>query len=458
MRSIKDIIKEIDAGGYDRLLVRLYRGKKDIPGDGFVHGEDLQPEKARIKNLLDNFMNSFNRGEDTGICLVSSPGRAEIIGNHMDHQGGCVLTGTLTLDMLGAAAANNEDKVRIISEGFEDIVIDLADGESATSGSHLQVKKEEYNTTAALVKGIIRKIRDLGYKTSGFDLLVDSQVPVGAGLSSSAAFEMLTGVILNTLFCGGGLSADTLAMAGQYAENVYFGKACGRMDQLACGLGGVEYIDFEKYESPIHERLDFSFEAEGYKLCMIDTGTEHSGLSGEFDAIPGEMCQAAGVFGKKRLCGVQEEEFVASAERVREECGDRAFLRGLHFFGERNRVRELAEHLKKNREKDENQICLMEAFLKAVSASGRSSFMYLQNVDTYRRPEREPVAVALALAEYLLKGEGACRIHGGGFAGSILVIIPEDGYAEFSKRMDDVFGKGSCRELHIREEGTCGIV
>lgn len=429
MKTIGSIIKGLGTGEYDEILDKLYGYEKN----------GVQKKAERINRILDKYKETFDKEDDTVICLVSSPGRTEMIGNHMDHQGGCVITGTLILDILGAASISDTGRIRVRSG--EDIFFEIENGDS-------EMQEEEKNTAKALVKGVVKKIKDLGFDVGGFDLMVDSLVPIGAGLSSSAAFEMLTGVVINRLFCRDRLTTEELAMAGQFAENEYFGKACGRMDQLACGLGGFEFIDFENKDNPVHEKINISFKETGLVLCIIDTGTEHSGLSDEFDLIPGEMSLAAEVFGKKRLCEVEESVFFENSGKIRQMCGDRAFLRGLHFYGERNRVRKASEALKTGD---------IECFTEMVKASGRSSFMYLQNADTYKDPVSEPVAVALALAEYHLKGKGACRIHGGGFAGSVLALVPEEEYEIFVRDMENALGKDSCRRMNIREKGTCCI-
>ncbi len=366
--------------------------------------------------------------------VFSAPGRTEIGGNHTDHQLGRVLAGAVNVDTLAAVAPNGEAVIRVLSEGYPLCEIDLEDP---------TIRPAEAGTTAALIRGVAAGIRDLGHEIPGFDAYVTSRVLPGSGLSSSAAFEVLIGTVINHL-ASCGLDAVQIAQVGQYAENVYFGKPCGLMDQTASSVGGIITIDFADEKNPVVEHLDFDFASCGHALCIIDSGADHADLTDEYAAIPREMKAVAALFGKEHLRQVDEELFYAQLPQVRKAVGDRAVLRAMHFFEDNRRVKEQVEALKAND---------FQHFLDLVNESGRSSWLYLQNVVPTGSTLHQELAVTLALAARLLKGRGASRVHGGGFAGTIQAFVPLDLLEEFKNGIEATLGEGRCQVLSIRPEG-----
>ncbi len=379
------------------------------------------------EQLKDRFFDTFGRKAQ---YLFSAPGRTEIGGNHTDHQLGRVLAGAVSLETVAAVAENGGNTVRVLSEGYPLCEISLDD---------LARREAEYGTTAALIRGVAA---GTGLQ-KGFDAVVCSTVLPGSGLSSSAAFEVLLGTIASYL-SGANLTAVEIAQLGQKVENDYFGKPCGLMDQMASAVGGIITIDFADPEKPLVEHLDFDLAACGHALCIIDSGADHADLTDEYAAIPQEMKAVAAVFGKAVLREVSEREFYARVNEVRRLCGDRATLRAMHFFADNRRVAEQVAALKAGD---------FEAFLQLVNESGRSSWLYLQNVVPAGYTAHQELAVALALAAHLLGGRGACRVHGGGFAGTIQAFVPTDMLEEFKTGMEAVLGEGSCHVLSIRPEG-----
>ena len=383
------------------------------------------------EELKQHFQDTFRRDAR---YLFSAPGRTELSGNHTDHQLGKVLAGAVDLDTVAAVALNGESVIRVLSEGYPLCEIALGD---------LSVHPEEAGTTAALIRGTAAGIAARGFSVPGFDAYVTSRVLAGSGLSSSAAFEVLFGTVINHL-TGAGLSALEIAQLGQYAENVYFGKPCGLLDQAASSLGGVITIDFADEKAPQVERLDLDLAGFGYALCIVDSGADHADLTDEYAAIPGELRTVNAHFGKKHLREVPEEDFYAALPALRREAGDRAVLRAMHIYEENRRVTEQVAALKQGH---------FDRFLELVNASGRSSWMYLQNVIPAGYKAHQDLAVSLALAEKLLAGRGACRVHGGGFAGTIQAFVPLDALDAFRTGMDNVLGEGSCHILSIRSAG-----
>lgn len=367
--------------------------------------------------------------------IFSAPGRTEISGNHTDHQHGKVLAAAINLEMLAAAAKNNSGIIRVKSEGYELCEINTEETDAV---------EEEKNTTASLIRGIAAIFRKNGVDVSGFDAYVTSTVLPGSGLSSSAAFEVLIGTIINHLYNEGGYSPVRIARIGQQAENEYFGKPCGLMDQTASAVGNIIAIDFNNPEEPVVERIDFDFSSMGYALCIIDSHASHADLTDEYAAIPGELGKVCAVFGKKYLREVDEEEFYSRIPDVRKAAGDRALLRAIHVFEENRRVERQIEALKAG---DFN------TFLKYVTESGLSSWRFLQNVSPTGSMEKQEVAAALALAEKLLGGRGACRVHGGGFAGTIQAFVPNDILGDFCAKIDAALGEKSCHVLSVRPQG-----
>ena len=369
------------------------------------------------------------------IYRFSAPGRTELGGNHTDHQRGCVLAAAVDLETTAQVVLNGSNAIRVFSEGYVPVEVRLDD---------LDVHTGEENTTAALVRGVAAEFVRRGAELRGFDAHVQSNVLPGSGLSSSAAFEVLMGTILNELFFDRSLSPAEVARIGQSAENVYFGKPCGLMDQMASAVGGMVFIDFEYPACPIVERIDFDLTATGYALCIIDTGADHADLTAEYAAIPGEMREICRYFGKDVLRQIPETEFFAALPQLRGRVADRAILRAIHFYSENQRVQQQAEALRAGD---------VEMFLSLVKASGRSAWMYLQNITPTGAVDQQAVALALALCEKLLDGRGACRVHGGGFAGTVQAFVPLEMLADFRNSVETVLGAGKCHVLSVRAAG-----
>lgn len=381
--------------------------------------------------LKEKFVRQFGRPAE---MVCSAPGRTELGGNHTDHQRGRVLAAAVELDTRAAVAKRSDGRICLVSEGFDPVEIDLCD---------LAVRESESGTTAALVRGMAAAFRERGVGLTGFDACVASSVPPGSGLSSSAAFEVLLGVIINEL-SGAALPAAELARMGQWAENVYFGKPCGLMDQMASAVGGVVEIDFADPAAPAVTPVPFDFSACGHALCIVDTGASHADLTEEYAAIPAELKQVAAFFGKEVLCEVEEEAFYARLSDVRAAAGDRAVLRAMHVFAENRRVTQQAEALRRGD---------FDAFLRLVAESGRSSRELLQNVVPAGNIRQQEVALAISLAERLLQGRGAVRVHGGGFAGTVQAFVPNGLLEQFRSGMEQVLGAGSVRVMDIRPAG-----
>ena len=365
----------------------------------------------------------------------SAPGRTEIGGNHTDHQHGRVLAGAVDLDTRAAVGLNGSKVIRILSQGYDLCQISLED---------LTPHPDETGTTAALVRGVAAGFAQLGYALEGFDAYCVSTVLPGSGLSSSAAFEVLVGTILNHLFCSGSVPAPQVAKIGQRAENVYFGKPCGLMDQTASAVGGLVTIDFYDPTDPVIRPVAFDFSASGHALCIIDSHGSHADLTPEYAAIPGELKQVCAFFGKEVLSQVSEEEFYTALPRLYGELPDRAILRAIHVFEDNKRVVQQVACLEKGD---------FAGFLALVNESGHSSWMYLQNVTPTGAVAHQALAVTLALCRKFLQGQGACRVHGGGFAGTVQAFVPLALLSSFRENLDAVLGAGSCRVLTIRPQG-----
>ena len=362
-----------------------------------------------------------------------APGRTEIGGNHTDHQHGCVLAAAVDMETTAEVTLNGTNTIHVASEGYRPVEIDLSD---------LAAKESEKNTTAALIRGVAAAFAQRGYKLAGFDAKVKSTVLPGSGLSSSAAFEVLIGRILNGLFADNAISAIEIAQIGQYAENVYFGKPCGLMDQMASSVGGLVFIDFATPALPTAEKIDYDFAHCGYTLCIIDSGADHADLTAEYAAIPAEMKSVAAYFGKTVLRDVDERDFYARLAEVRKTAGDRAALRAMHFFDENRRVQMQVRALKNDN---------FAAFLNYVNESGNASWELLQNITPLGATAHQEMALTLALSRKLLGGEGAVRVHGGGFAGTVLAFVPNDKYGCFKADFEDAVGRECCHKLEIME-------
>ena len=390
-------------------------------------------EAARYAAVLDGLEKTFGSHAEAG--LYSAPGRTEIGGNHTDHQHGRVLAGSVNIDMIAAAAPNDKNQLRVQSEGYDLCIIDLND---------LEARKEEENTTAALLRGECAAFTQRGAKLAGLDVYISSNVPKGSGVSSSAAFEVLIGVILNDCFMTEKVSPIAIAQIGQWAENVYFGKPCGLMDQMASSVGNIITIDFASPAKPVVEPVAVDFSKAGLALCILDSGADHADLTDEYAAIPAECRAVAAVCGGEVLRDVPFETFLAKLPECRRQCGDRAVLRAFHVYADNDRV---AKQVAALHDGD------FGTFLCLVNESGRSSWEYLQNVIPAGYKEHQEVGVTIAAAKHLLGDKGAVRVHGGGFAGTVQAFVPVEMLDEFKAGMEAILGEGRCHVLSIRPEG-----
>jgi galactokinase len=390
-------------------------------------------ENLRIEKLMGMAEARFGGFSPQDAFVVSAPGRMELLGNHTDHQHGFALSTAVDLDTLGLAAPNGESAVRVCSEGWPEVEVDLKD---------LRVREERFETPAALVAGVCAAFQREGRAVKGFDAVVTSDVLKGSGLSSSASFEVWVAAALDAV---GGGAADPIALAkaGQYAENVYFGKPCGLQDQLACAIGGPVFIDFADTENPVVEKVEGAF--PGHSICVIDVGADHANLTEHYAAIREDLTLLSAEFGAPYLRRVDKQAFLERVPALRGKYGDRPVLRALHIFEENDRVRQAKESLQNGD---------LDSYFQCVRASGFSSFMYLQNVSIAGEVARQPLAVALALAGDVLGGRGAYRIQGGGFAGTVEAFVPDDLLPAFTQRMQLVFGEGACKKLSVRNEGA----
>ncbi len=430
MRSCTALLRFLRAGEYDKALAALYAL------DGAP--DSLKKARDRACHAAEAFMNTFTPAETAQTALFSGPGRTEIGGNHTDHQHGRVLCGSVDMDMLACAAPNGKQVIRILSEGYPALEVGLDD---------LSSREEEKNTSAALVRGVAARVKELGCGLAGFDAYVTSTVLSGSGLSSSAAYETLLGNIFNRFCCEDKLDPITIAKIGQYAENVYFGKPCGLMDQMGSSVGGAVFIDFDDPINPIVEKVNYDFSGSGYALCIVDTGSSHGDLTGDYADITKEMGAVAAHFGKKVLRDVSVTDFRAAIPALRQECGDRAVLRATHFYADDHRALLEAAALKNGD---------FDFFLSLVNQSGLSSALHLQNTWSVHDTRQQAIPLALAEAERLLDG-GACRVHGGGFAGTIQAWVPNGDLEQFKAGMEALLGEGKCHILHIRPQGGCVV-
>ena len=408
---------------YDSLLLDLYEDE-----------DRIEKQNQRYIKMLEKYIAYYGNDD---VEIYNTPGRSEVCGNHTDHQHGCVVAASVNLDAI-AAVSDQKDKVSIISDQFflKDIYID-----------DLHLKEDEKGTSEALVRGILSRFQQLGHQIGGFKAYITSDVMIGAGLSSSAVFEVMIATILSGLYNEQKIAPEELAKIAQYAENVYFGKPCGLMDQCACAFGGLITIDFKDITQPLIENLQIDFSAFHHSLCIIDTKGSHSDLTDEYAAIPSEMKKVAHFFGKEVLREVDEAAFYEQICTIKEQCGDRPVLRAIHYFNENKRVVQLVEALKENR---------FEDFKRIIQLSGNSSFKYLQNV--YADAAHQSMSLALALSEMILKDNGVCRIHGGGFAGTIQAFVEDDQASIYKEEIEKIFGEGSCHRLKIRKQGSIRMI
>jgi len=419
MELLKD---RLASGALDAALIRLY-GEKN-----------LEKARSRCDAVIAGFTKTFDSLPE---ALFSAPGRTELGGNHTDHQHGRVLAAGVDLDILAAVAPNQSGMIRIQSQGYPLIVVDLAE---------LTPKSEEVNSSAALIRGVAARMASLGCSlgNAGLDAYIISDVPGGSGLSSSAAFEVLIGTILNELFWCGKCSAVEIAQIGQYAENVFFGKPCGLMDETASSVGGVVAIDFADTANPVVEQIALDLTAKGYALCILDSGADHADLTDEYAGITNELKTVCRCFGKEFLREVDENEFMAKLPEVRKAAGDRGVLRAFHFYAENQRAADEAEALRNDN---------FDEFLRLVRESGKSSAMYLQNVVPCGQTANQELMLTIALCEKLLGDRGAARVHGGGFGGTAQAFVPLDMLDEFKSKTEAVLGENRCHVVSIRPVG-----
>ena len=409
--------------------------------DIYVSEEAASRQPARYEAAVKRFYEVFpEHSDESDISIYSAPGRTEIGGNHTDHRRGRVVAGSVNLDIIGVVRKTDNGTVRILSEGLDMITVEPKD---------LSPRKKTGSGSVSLVRGVLYYIREAGYEIGGFDAYMTSDVLSGSGLSSSAAFETLIGTILSGEYNGMSIPPVDIAKAGQNAENKFFGKPCGLMDQCACSVGGLVGIDFKEPESPSITTITPRFEEDGYALCITDTQGSHAGLTGEYASVSSEMKRVASFLKSSDLCDVTLEDITRNMSKLRQKAGDRAVLRAIHFVTETNRADQEADALKNNN---------IPAFLKLVRASGDSSYKYLQNVYVSFAPHAQPVSLALAISDTILGKDEACRVHGGGFAGTIQAFVKKDHTATYKAAMDNLFGEGSCHILSIRKYGGIKVI
>ncbi len=427
--NLNTLKQQFESGEKDNLLMDVYLDEALLP---YL--------RDRFSKAIDSFIDTFKENEGE---IYSAPGRTEVGGNHTDHQHGKVLAASINRDAI--AIVSKADNVNIISAaGGGLITIDIND---------LEKKDAEEGTTASLIRGVLAGLKKNGYTIGGFNAYVTSDVLIGAGLSSSAAFETLIGTIISGLYNDMQISAILIAQIGQYAENEYFGKPCGLMDQMASSVGSLVTIDFKDPDQPIVEKVEFDMASHGYSLCITDTKADHVNLTPDYAAVPAEMKAAAAVFGKNYLREVEPSQIISCISLIREKVNDRAALRALHFITENARVDEQVNALRGGD---------VKSFLAAVKASGDSSYKYLQNVYTNKDVEHQAVSIALGVSEYTLnndgKNHGVARVHGGGFAGTIAAFVENDYVTEYKNAMDSVFGENACNVLQIRKYGGMKLI
>ena len=422
MQSIAQCKETVARGGLDKTFERLYGAAQ------------IEVQRGRYLALLSDFEARY--GADRAVTLLSAPGRTEIGGNHTDHNRGCVLAAAVQLDIIAAVSPTDDGRVRLKSAGFDEDRVDLGD---------LTVRETGYGQSASLIRGVAAAFVKKGFAIGGFDACTTSDVLKGSGISSSAAFEVLVAAVFNHLYNAGRISHVDEAKAGQYAENVFFGKPSGLMDQMASAVGGFVGIDFENPDDPQIFPVQFDFDATGHSLCVVDTGGSHVDLTDEYAAIRAEMESVARFLGAPALRQADENRFYAELPAVRTACGDRAVLRAMHFFADTRRAVE---------ERTALQNGDFETFKRLLIESGRSSYMYNQNAYAVSDPAHQGICIALALSERLLDGKGAWRLQGGGFGGTIQAFVPRELLDGYRAEMDAVFGEGSCKILRIRPDGS----
>lgn len=424
MNFAQKVIQDFNEGKYDDKLSYIYATNLE---------KDILFQRQRYVKCINEFTQLFKTDDE--FQIFSAPGRTEIGGNHTDHQHGNVLAASINLDVVAIARKNTSKKINLKSEGYPVDTINL---------ESLEAVESEKEKSASLIRGVTYKFKEMGYDITGFDAYITSNVLQGSGLSSSAAYETAIGTIINGLFCNNEVSFVEIGKIGQFAENVYFGKPCGLMDQMASSVGGIITIDFEDTQKPVIKNVNFDFTKSGHSLCIIDTGADHADLTDEYASIPKEMAEISNYFGKKFLREVDENEFYEKLSDLGSKLNHRAILRAMHFFEDNKRV------LKQVKALEDNDFNL---FLQLVKQSGYSSYMYLQNIYSSSKPEKQHVSIALSLCDRLLGDKGAYRVHGGGFAGTIQAFVPNDMVDSFKKSMENVLGENMCHILSIRPIG-----
>lgn len=407
---------------------------KDIYGTD----ESAALQKDRYERAISEFTKAFEGTEPEAI--FSAPGRTEVGGNHTDHQHGEVLAASINKDAIAIVSKRSDDKVNVLAEGFGMTNMELAD---------LELREEEKGSTASLIRGVLAGLKDGGYSLGGFDAYITSDVLIGAGLSSSAAFETLIGTVVSGLYNDMNIDPVEIAKTGQFAENIYFGKPCGLMDQMACSVGNLVHIDFEDPANPIVDKVDFDFSKTGYVLAITDTKGSHADLTDEYAAVPSEMKKIASLLGYDVLRPIDFEDILDNIDMLRKEAGDRAVLRAIHFINETDRAGMEADALKNND---------INSFIDLVKRSGDSSFKYLQNVYSNKDITVQNVSLALSISDTILGADEASRVHGGGFAGTIQAFVKKQNASRYQKYMDKVFGDGACEILAIRKYGGIRVI
>ncbi|WP_448904288.1 galactokinase [Eubacterium sp.] len=425
--NVNELIAAINDGTYDENLKAVY-----------VTDEAVQSQKPRYVETLNDFGELF--GYDREVNIMSAPGRTEVCGNHTDHNNGKVLAASINLDAIAVVSKNDDNIIRVKSKGHKMNVVDLND---------LVPNEANFGSSTTLVQGVAATIKNLGYTVAGFDACTASDVMGGSGLSSSAAFEVLLGSVLSYMFNDGKISPVEIAKVAQYSENVFFGKPCGLLDQMASSVGTFVTIDFKSVKDPVIKKIDFDFSKSGHSLCIVDTHGNHSDLTDDYAAVRTEMESVAQALGKNVLREVSYDEVFAALPELTGRVNDRAILRAIHFFNENKRVEKAVECLENND---------FEGFKQVIIDSGRSSFMLNQNVYTPKNPTEQKLSLALAISKELLDGKGAWRVHGGGFAGTIQAFVPNDMLDTYKKTIEGVFGEGSCHVLIIRPVGGTQVI
>lgn len=422
-----ELIKMLEGSQADEMLKRVY-----------VTDSEVEKQKPRYIKTVKKFIELF--GEDRDVIVLSAPGRTEICGNHTDHNNGKVLAASINLDAIAVAAKNDSLVINEKSEGHSLNTVDI---------SVLEPDSSMFGQSASMIKGVVAGLKNEGYNIGGFDACTTSDVMGGSGLSSSAAFEVLLGTVVSHLYNDGNIDAVTVAKAAQYSENAYFGKPSGLLDQMASSVGTFVTIDFKSTKEPVIKKVDFDFEKSGHSLCIVDTHGNHSDLTDDYAAVRGEMEAVAKEMGKTVLREIEFDDFVKAVPALKGKVNDRAILRAFHFYNENIRVEKAVNALEGND---------FEAFKDIITESGFSSYLYNQNVYTTKNPTDQKLSLALCLSQEMLKGKGAWRVHGGGFAGTIQAFVPNDMVEAYRKTMDSVFGEGSCHILIIRPVGGTRVI